>query len=200
MHKKVGILGGTFDPIHLGHTKIAEVALAYMQLDRVDFLPTGNPPHKHTIGAGPKQRFEMVKLATKDLPWAYCSFMELTREGTIYTVDTLRLYKEQRNPPELFYIIGTDTLIDLPNWRNIEAVCTLCSFIVIGREGADDALAGQISSRLKADFNAQIHMAPYLQPDISSSNLREILKTRGDTSGLLNPLVRNYIDENGLYV
>ena len=96
---RVGLMGGSFDPIHIGHVRIASEARKALDLDRVLFLPSGRPPHKAHLGASAAQRLEMTKLATQGLPWAEASDIEVFREGTIYTVDTLTILTAQH--PEM---------------------------------------------------------------------------------------------------
>ena len=123
---RVGLMGGSFDPIHLGHIAIAGEARDALQLSHVLFLPSGRPPHKAHLGASPAQRLEMTRLAVEPLPWAQASDVEVCRQGTIYTVDTLQILSSQHPEAAFYYIIGADTLLDLPNWRNTQKVCTLC--------------------------------------------------------------------------
>ena len=134
---RVGLMGGSFDPIHIGHVRIASEARKALDLDRVLFLPSGRPPHKAHLGASAAQRLEMTKLATQGLPWAEASDIEVFREGTIYTVDTLTILTAQHPETDFYYIIGADTLLDLPNWRNTKKVCTMCRFICVRRPGID---------------------------------------------------------------
>ena len=130
---RVGLMGGSFDPIHIGHVRIASEARKALDLDRVLFLPSGRPPHEAHLGASAAQRLEMTKLATQGLPWAEASDIEVFREGTIYTVDTLTILTAQHPETDFYYIIGADTLLDLPNWRNTKKVCTMCRFICVRR-------------------------------------------------------------------
>lgn len=136
--ERIGILGGSFNPIHDRHIAIAASALAEAKLSRVIFLPTGNPPHKRPEGLeDAEHRFEMTRLATLREPHFTASRMELDREGVIYTIDTLTLLKKQMPNAEFFYIIGEDTLLDLPNWRTPDKVFPLCTFLVCRRTSAD---------------------------------------------------------------
>ena len=112
---RVGLMGGSFDPIHLGHIAIAREARDALQLSHVLFLPSGRPPHKAHLGASPAQRLEMTRLAVEPLPWAQASDVEVCRQGTIYTVDTLQILSSQHPEAAFYYIIGADTLLDLPN-------------------------------------------------------------------------------------
>ncbi|MDR3085613.1 MAG: nicotinate (nicotinamide) nucleotide adenylyltransferase, partial [Christensenellaceae bacterium] len=192
--------GGTFDPIHLGHTGIARAVQDFLGLSRVDFMPAGRPPHKRAIGASPSQRLEMVRLAAEGLPFARVSDMEIRREGVIYTLDTLRAYKALEPEAELHYIIGMDTLFQLPSWWRHEEIYPLCIFEVVGRLGQEKGAALEMAERLKGEYGARIQILPLAGPELSSTELRALLRVRGDTSGLLDEKVRAYIEKEGLYL
>ena len=166
---RVGLMGGSFDPIHLGHIAIAGEARDALQLSHVLFLPSGRPPHKAHLGASPAQRLEMTRLAVEPLPWAQASDVEVCRQGTIYTVDTLQILSSQHPEAAFYYIIGADTLLDLPNWRNTQKVCTLCRFICLHRPGVADEAIGTALEDLHSRYGAQVHLVPASGPDISST-------------------------------
>ena len=127
----VGLMGGSFDPIHLGHVFIAEQARAALGLERVLFLPSGRPPHKAHLGASAAQRLKMTQLAVQGLPWAQASDVEVFREGTIYTVDTLGLLHESMPEADFTYIIGADTLgylsVEHVKQLGIHSHCDYCT-------------------------------------------------------------------------
>lgn len=127
--ERIGILGGTFDPIHEGHIHMALSAMQGAHLDRVLVLPTGNPPHK--IGITPAEdRWRMVCCACALHDGLTPCRAEIDREGVIYTVDTLSILHQDYPKAELFYLIGTDTLMELHTWRNFEQVLSLCTFVI----------------------------------------------------------------------
>ena len=196
---RVGLMGGSFDPIHVGHIAIANEARDALQLARVLFLPSGKPPHKAHLGAAPLQRLEMTRLAVQDLPWAQASDVEVCREGTIYTVDTLQILSAQHPEAEFYYIIGADTLLDLPNWRNTQKVCTLCRFICLHRPGVADEAVSQAMRDLRAQYGAQVYLVPASGPDVSSTEIRRRVSAGRSTEGLLPQAVRAYIDRENLY-
>ena len=132
--ERIGIMGGSFNPIHDRHMEIAACAKREHKLDRVIFLPAGNPPHKHEGLADAEYRFEMTRLAVSGMQGFSVSRMEIDREGVTYTVDTLTRLQKQMPGAELYYLIGEDTLFDLPNWRRPDKVFTLCRFLVCSRE------------------------------------------------------------------
>ena len=196
---RVGLMGGSFDPIHLGHIAIAREARDALQLSHVLFLPSGRPPHKAHLGASPAQRLEMTRLAVEPLPWAQASDVEVCRQGTIYTVDTLQILSSQHPEAAFYYIIGADTLLDLPNWRNTQKVCTLCRFICLHRPGVADEAIGPALENLRSRYGAQVHLVPASGPDISSTEIRRRVARGQSTEGLLPGAVRAYIDRENLY-
>ncbi len=196
---RVGLMGGSFDPIHLGHIAIAGEARDALQLSHVLFLPSGRPPHKAHLGASPAQRLEMTRLAVEPLPWAQASDVEVCRQGTIYTVDTLQILSSQHPEAAFYYIIGADTLLDLPNWRNTQKVCTLCRFICLHRPGVADEAIGTALEDLRSRYGAQVHLVPASGPDISSTEIRRRVARGQSTEGLLPCAVRAYIDRENLY-
>ncbi len=196
---RVGLMGGSFDPIHLGHITIAGEARDALQLSHVLFLPSGRPPHKAHLGASPAQRLEMTRLAVEPLPWAQASDVEVCRQGTIYTVDTLQILSSQHPEAAFYYIIGADTLLDLPNWRNTQKVCTLCRFICLHRPGVADEAIGTALEDLHSRYGAQVHLVPASGPDISSTEIRRRVARGQSTEGLLPCAVRAYIDRENLY-
>ena len=196
---RVGLMGGSFDPIHLGHIAIAGEARDALQLSHVLFLPSGRPPHKAHLGASPAQRLEMTRLAVEPLPWAQASDVEGCRQGTIYTVATLQILSSQHPEAAFYYIIGADTLLDLPNWRNTQKVCTLCRFICLHRPGVADEAIGTALEDLRSRYGAQVHLVPASGPDISSTEIRRRVARGQSTEGLLPGAVRAYIDRENLY-
>ncbi len=194
--ESVGIMGGSFNPIHSRHLDIAACAMAECRLSRVLFLPTGNPPHKHEGLAPAEDRFEMTHLALIGKPGFTASRMELDRTGVIYTLDTLRLLKDQLPGMELYYIIGEDTLLDLPNWHHPDEVFTLCQFLVC-RRSTQDADAHPICAELEARGARFTYLS--LPPlNISATAIRQELATGTEPAPLL-PQVMEYIRIMGLY-
>ena len=127
---RLGIMGGTFNPIHLGHLMIAEEARQTFHLDKVLFVPSYITPNKNVNGATAEQRLAMTRLATADNPRFTVSDMEMRRKGNSYTVDTLRFLKKLYGPSYILYFIsGTDTIHDLHNWKEPEEILKLCQFV-----------------------------------------------------------------------
>ena len=195
----IGLMGGSFDPIHLGHIEIAKQAKDALKLDQVWFIPSGRPPHKAQLGASAAQRLEMTRLAVEELSWARECDIEVFREGTIYTVDTLGMLTERYPQARFYYIIGADTLVDLPNWRNTQKVCTMCEFICLKRPGIDEETVQRAKQRMITDYGKQVFLIDVSGPDISSTMIRKCISEGSSTQHLLPPSVRDYIDRENLY-
>lgn len=194
----IGLMGGSFDPIHLGHVQLATLAYEQANLDRVLFLVSGNPPHKRSLGASAQQRLDMVSLALEGLCWAQASDVEL-RDGTVYTLDTLHILHTQLPQADYRYIIGSDTLLDLKNWYHFPEVAGLCGFLCVLRSGVDREAVIAESERLTLTCGADIRFLCGQPDGISSTFVRERLHARLSTEGLLLSSVRDYIDKHGLY-
>ncbi|MEK6585261.1 MAG: nicotinate-nucleotide adenylyltransferase, partial [Nitrospirota bacterium] len=142
---KVGLLGGSFNPIHNGHLTIAQQVHERMQLSQVLFIPTGDPPHKRDGSLAPANvRLEMVRLAIADNPLFTVSDIEMRRKGKSYSIDTIRALQHYYGPStELFFIIGLDAFLDFPTWREPKELLRICHFVVVPRPGQSfRALAG----------------------------------------------------------
>lgn len=131
--KNIGILGGTFDPIHLGHTEPAKVAANYLSLDKILFIPANIPYHKESPDVSAKQRAEMVTLACKEQASFYCDQRELERSGNTYTVDTLKSLRLSYPNQDLFFIIGIDSLLTFTQWHQYQEILSLCHLVVNSR-------------------------------------------------------------------
>lgn len=196
IRERIGLMGGSFNPIHARHMEMARCAMREQRLDRVIFLPTGNPPHKHEALADAENRFEITRLAVFGIQGFTASRMELDREGIIYTVDTLGALRKQFPEAELFYIIGEDTMMDLPNWRKPDKVFTLCMFIVCCRSTIDPG--SQPLYRELVGRGARMVFLSLPPLDISATAIRTEL-ARGREPRVLEPQVMEYIRIMGLY-
>lgn len=194
--ERIGIMGGSFNPIHDRHIELAACAKKEQKLNRVIFLPTGNPPHKHDGLADAEHRFEMTRLAVSGQAGFTASRMELEREGVIYTVDTLGKLQKQMPDAELFYIIGEDTLLDLPNWRKPDKVFTMCRFVVCSRKTMEIEHL-PIVRQLKAR-GARFSFLSLPPKEVSATGIREAI-SRGEEPGEVRPQVMEYIRQMGLY-
>ena len=195
--ERIGIMGGSFDPIHQGHIQMAQSALTAMHLDRVLMLPSGNPPHKPDITPA-EDRYRMVCAACAGIPGLEPSREEIDRTGVIYTVDTLSILHEKYPKAELFYIIGADTLMELKNWRRYERVLTLCTFLVCPRSSRYTSAELERECRRLSGMGGHFAMLDMDLIDVSSTELREAIRT-GDDTPLLPVQVREYAMAAGLY-
>ena len=195
--ERIGIMGGTFNPIHRGHVIMAQAAMEAVSLDRVIFLPDGQPPHKTDI-APAEDRWRMVSVALSGARRMEASRMELDREGTTYTYDTLVRLRDKLPKASLFYIIGADTLMQLKTWHRYEDVLKLCTFLVCPRNGgpdADELLAEQHRLAKAGGKIAFVGMEPV---DVSSTQIRAAL-AQGREPAMLDPMVGEYAAACGLY-
>ena len=195
---KIGILGGTFDPIHVGHLAAARAAMDCAELDRVLFVPSATPPHRGPAEAGAIDRLEMTKLAVQGEPRFEVSDIELQRGGVSYTVDTLRELQRRSPADKLFLILGWDAAQLLGTWHEPGEVRRLTSFVVVQRPGSGP-LTGMGAEYLGFGDNRGDVVCDVDTPDISASELREQI-SRGEAVGdCLPPPVERYIAEHGLY-
>lgn len=193
-----GIMGGTFDPIHLGHLQIARTALQELNLDRVLFLPDGDPPHKVPLSR-PEDRLNMVRLACAGEPRCEVSDMELRRGGRTYTVDSLTHLKEKNPGDELCYLVGSDTFFLFPTWRTAEQVARMCSMAVVMRPGDEDSEVRAAQADFLLRYGLKSHLLRGRGLNISSSLVREALKDKKDIAGLVPANVAEYIRQYRLY-
>lgn len=199
-HNRIGLLGGSFNPIHKGHIAIADIALYEFSLGEVIFLPLGRPPHKRYEHLAPAQaRLDMLRLAVENERRFTVNTMELFREGYTYSVDTLELLARENKKAEYYYIIGADTLFELTTWKNFERVFCMTSFICVLRPGQDDDKARDYAQMLNEKYGYKFYVAKDKGPDISSSCVREIVKSGGMFEGLVPSKVARYILRHGLY-
>lgn len=198
---KLGIMGGTFDPIHTGHLVVAEMARQQFSLKKVIFVPAGIPPHKISKElALPKDRFEMVRLAVSDNPFFDVSQCEINKGKVTYTVETLSEFMSSY--PEgtvLYFIIGADSLLELKDWRDPSKLFDLSIILVYGRSGSEKELAFEEAQSLKANYNARIEFVEGPVIDISSTMIREMIMNDMSVKYIVPDVVLEYIQRNSLY-
>lgn len=195
---RLGVMGGTFNPIHLGHLMIAEEARQAFHLKKVLFVPSYITPNKDVCGATAEQRLAMTRLATADNPYFTVSDMEMRRRGNSYTVDTLRLLKEIYGPSHsLYFISGTDTIHDLHNWNNPEEILSLCQFIGATRPDGSEQIDSIISSF--GELGKNILKLPVPTMEISSTELRRRIRLGLSVRYMMPSTVVEYIRKNGVY-
>jgi len=194
----VGVMGGTFDPIHLGHLVAAEEARVRFDLDQVIFVPNGVPPHKKDYAVTPAEhRYAMVVLATAANPAFETSRLELDRPGPSYTVDTMREFRRQFGEEcRLYFITGADAMLETLTWRQPEEIAALCEFIAVARPRYDLA---RLSKALSAEIMARVHVLDIPGVEVSSTELRRRAATGESLRYLTPPAVARYLETNRLY-
>ena len=198
---KVGIMGGTFNPIHLAHTEMAKVCLQQQDLDKILFMPSKNPPHKKDKSILPEnERAVMVKLAVSEYDKFVFSDFELQRKGTTYTADTLRLLQEENPDDNYYFIMGADSLLYLDKWYRPQEILKRAVILAIGRDGSTpDELKEKRKELIKQYDKADIRFVHMRQMDISSSMIREGIAHGENMEKYLDKEEWNYINANGLY-
>lgn len=198
---KVGIMGGSFDPIHYGHLVLAEEVRQHFNLDRVIFIPVGKAPHKSAYQmADGETRCSMVSLAIADNPYFELSRLEIDSEETSYTVHTLQKMKAHYGESaELYFITGADTLLDLENWYDVSTVLKLCTFVGATRPGYVSEELVQKAKALRETYNAQIELIAIPGLAISSTEIRERLQKGVTVKYLLPDAVERFILREAVY-
>lgn len=191
MTLKTGILGGSFDPPHVGHTTMARVARDTLGLDRVLLVPAARPPHKDEGELTDwSHRLAMAHLAARDLEGVEVSAHERDIAGDSYTVESLRRYRAAHDD-ELYFIMGADSLRDLPQWRDPEAILELATLVVFPREG--------VGAGLGVGGEASVIVFESPEVDVSSSEIRRRRRAGESIRSLVPEAVLKYIEEHALY-
>ncbi len=201
MRRRVGVYGGTFDPIHIGHLVAAEEVRAVLRLDRLLFMPAGDPPHKLAPGlTSAAHRKRMVEVAIADNPGFELSTVDLDRPGPHYTADALAILREREPDADLWFVMGEDTVLDVPNWTHPERIVQYARLAVVTRPGwkvrvedlasLDTAIPGIVRC---CDFVS----IPML--DIASRRVRERIRHGEPYRYLLRADVATYIHDHDLY-
>ena len=198
---KVGIMGGTFDPIHFGHLAMAESAREIFGLNEVLFIPSARPPHKVERQITPEvHRLMMTYLATQSNKFFQVSPMEFLRDGLSYTLDTVEaLYKKFGASTELFFIIGADSMTDLPKWHKAQELVQKVHFIAAARPGVNVNLE-ELENFFGANGMQHIHQIISPQLEISSTELRERVKAGRSIKYFVPEVVEEYILKERLYL
>ena len=191
---RIGILGGTFNPIHYGHLLVAAEVREKFDLEKVLFVPSASPPHKnHPDIAPPGHRYQMTVLATRSNPFFSVSDLELQRSGKSYAIETVKeLLNIYGKDSKLYFITGTDAILEISTWKDREKLLKLCQFIVATRPGFD-------AEKIDKIILNQIHLLQIPNLDISSTDIRNRIKEGRTIKYLLPEKVEEYICEHGLY-
>ena len=194
---RIGILGGTFDPIHIGHLAAARVAMECAHLDRVLLIPSATPPHRGPAEADARQRLEMTRLAAGGERGLEVSDIEISRGGRSYTADTIRELKRTHPGDELFLVLGWDAARLSSTWHEPEAIRSQASVVVISRPGV---AAPRVEDLRAAGLDPErTILCSGTTPDISGSELRAQIAQGEAVSDRLPPAVERYVAEHGLY-
>lgn len=195
---QIGIMGGTFDPVHNGHLAIAASVAEQLQLDQVLFIPTGNPNFKQDMHlTSAKQRAHMVELAIAGNPLFKLDTCEIDRPGVTYTADTLEVLKERLPDANLYFIMGTDTAATLVHWKRAQDVARLCTIVVAHRPGQLTDQVRQAHEKSMIAFTMLYLDVP--QVAVSSTEIRARVARGQSVAGMLPDTVIAYIEQTGLY-
>ncbi|HBM80058.1 MAG: nicotinate-nucleotide adenylyltransferase [Clostridiales bacterium] len=199
--KRVALMGGTFDPVHIGHLITAETVRERFNLDKVVFIPDGNPPHKDNRNISSCiQRYDMLQMAVVSDPYFDVSRIEIDRQGITYTIDTIIKVREiLGNSIEIYFITGADTVLEILTWKDSYKLLTLCKFVAVNRPGYDSELLSRRIFELRHDFNCDIISIDVPGIDISSSMIRERVSKGQSIKYMVPENVEQYILKNNLY-
>ncbi|HVW02637.1 MAG TPA: nicotinate-nucleotide adenylyltransferase [Planctomycetaceae bacterium] len=197
---RLGILGGTFDPVHYGHLLLAERCREECRLDQVWFVPAGVPPHKQAQQLTPGvQRAEMLEFAVAGIPEFKVSRCEIQRSGPSYTVETLRELRHVRPGDELFFLVGADSLIELPTWREPREIAELASLIVVRRGSQPAPELESLVPHLGTEAVSRIQHVEMPAIGLASRDIRARVSAGRSIRFTTPRAVEQYIAEHGLY-
>lgn len=198
--KKVGIMGGTFNPVHMGHLILAEQAMDHYRLDEILFIPSGVSYMKEQEDVLPaKLRMDMTSLAIEDNPRFALSDLEVAREGNTYTYETLGLLKQTHPETDYYFLAGADSLFHITDWMHPELIFDQCKLIAAVRKGIDEEQCRQKADMLEKQFGADILLLPARNIDISSTEIRERVRSGKSIRYLVPDKVIAYIDKKHLF-
>ena len=203
MPQRVGLFGGSFDPIHHGHLIVARAVAEKLDFDRIILLPTATPPHKDGESlADPTHRVRMVEAAIEDESLFELSDFDLTRKGPSYTIDTVACFQQRSaKQADWHWIIGADSLVELPSWHRIGALVDSCRIVTAARPGGEQidwsTLQRALSDRQIRKLREGVVDTPRL--DISSTDIRSRVRAGRSIRYLVPTAVRRYIADRGLY-
>lgn len=198
--RKIGCLGGTFDPIHIGHLMLAEWAISALALEEVWFIPTGQSYMKtdHSVSPG-AERLHMVKLAVEDNSRLKCLDMEILRPGYTYTCETMEELNSQHPDTEFYFIQGADCLFTLDSWKYPDRILKCCTVLAAVRGDADLSCLEPKRRELLSKYGGNIILLPFMQLSISSSEIRERVLAGKSIRYMVPDKVLKYIEEKGIY-
>lgn len=212
---RLGLFGGTFNPIHMGHLRAAVEVTEAFSLDRLLLIPSANPPHKSTDGmASARERLEMLRLAIEGVPFFEASDLELARTGPSYTIDTLRYFQNHfGRESTIHFVVGQDAFSEITTWKSFKQLFATAHFIVMARPGArlkslEDFIRTNISKDYQYDGTSSLYSHPewcsifchnVTHLDISATKIRECIQQGRSIRFLVPPQVEAFIKRKGLY-
>jgi len=192
---RIGLLGGSFDPVHTAHLALADAALRELKLEQVQFIPAANPWQRAPLRAAPQHRLHMIELAIDGQPGLAANPIELQRGGATYTIDTLRALPPG---PRYVWLLGADQLANFCTWREWQDIATQVDLAVATRPGTPLAPPAELAAWLAAQGRTLAEL-PFTPMAVSASDIRARLARGDSTQGLLAPQVAQYIARHGLY-
>ncbi len=197
---KIGIMGGTFNPVHIAHLVLAEQAYQQYDLDKIIFMPSYRPPHKDSSAVlNDKHRLAMLKLAIQENSHFTYSTLEIDKEDTSYTCDTLRILMDTMPDTNLYFIIGGDSLCNIENWYHPELIFKRAHILASSRYAYNDHQIDQAIESIRSMYNASIDKVIIPSMEISSQHLRTMIAEGKSVKYLVPDLVIQYIEEHHLY-
>lgn len=199
--RRIGIMGGTFDPIHMGHLILGEKAYEQLKLDKIFFMPSGNPPHKkdRTGRASDEERVEMVRRAISGNPHFELSLIEMNERGYTYTYHTLEALKEKNPDTDYFFIIGADSLYNFETWMEPARICQACTLVVATRNHTPIMELNREMTRLSDKYHGIFLRLDTMNIDVSSEILRDWIRKKQSVRYYMQDSVIAYIEERQIY-
>ena len=196
--RRVGIYGGSFDPIHRGHLSVARAVHKACALDAVVFVPAQQSPHKQAPAASAADRVEMVQIALSGIAWASVSTWEVDRSPPSYTVETVRAVSDAHSDAELFLVVGADVLAEFSEWRDPEGILQRASIVAVGRPGVPLEIPASLEGLARA-YPGRVLLCPGSTPAISSQGIRAMIRRGEAPDAHVAVGVARYIDRHQLY-
>ncbi|MDO5037198.1 MAG: nicotinate-nucleotide adenylyltransferase [Tissierellia bacterium] len=199
---KIGVMGGSFNPIHMGHLMMSEYIRSELDIDKVFFIPTGKAPHKDKYVVSGEARYRMVDLACRDNPHFHPLDIEVKNPQISYSVDTINYLKEAYPEDDFYFFLGSDILKDLKSWKKFDQLAELTKFAVAIRPGFERITIEEVHeeiSYLKETFGAQVSLLETPRFEISSTDLRDRLAKDKSVRYLIPDPIILYIQEKGFY-
>lgn len=198
--KKIGIFGGTFDPIHNGHLYIAYEAKKQLGLDKIIFVPSGTPPHKNVTNVTEADiRFKMVSMAISHYEYFDIDDYEIKKEGRSYTCETLKHYKDTYDDTKLYFIVGADSLINIDTWKNVNEIVSYSTLTVFKRPGFSVDKILKKKEELKERYNHNVIFFDTLDLDISSTDIKQRIKNNERVDFFMERDILEFIKKRNLY-